>query len=62
MFSQKDPSICEKKCHYIDVQSIENKSSARIYGNQRGWAFSKIDYIVSFYPFIEEGFGYWDFF
>ena len=24
------------------MQSIENKTSARIYGNQRGWAFSKI--------------------
>jgi len=27
------------------MQSIENKSSARIYGNQRGWAFSKIDFL-----------------
>jgi hypothetical protein len=27
------------------VQSIENKVSARIYGNQRGWAFSKIDFL-----------------
>ena len=27
------------------MQSIENKTSARIYGNQRGWAFSKIDFL-----------------
>jgi len=27
------------------VQSIENKTSARIYGNKRGWAFSKIDFL-----------------
>jgi hypothetical protein len=27
------------------MQSIENKVSSRIYGNQRGWAFSKIDFI-----------------
>ena len=27
------------------MQSIENKTSARIYGNQRGWSFSKIDFI-----------------
>ncbi len=27
------------------MQSIEDKSSARIYGNQRGWAFSKIDFL-----------------
>jgi hypothetical protein len=27
------------------MQSIENKSSARIYGNKRGWAFSKIDFL-----------------
>jgi hypothetical protein len=27
------------------MQSIENKSSARIYGNRRGWAFSKIDFL-----------------
>ena len=25
------------------MQSVRNKASARIYGNQRGWAFSKID-------------------
>lgn len=28
------------------MQSIENKTSARIYGNQSGWAFSKIDFLV----------------
>ena len=27
------------------MQSIENKTSARIYGNQRGWAFSKSDFL-----------------
>ena len=27
------------------MQSIENKASARIYGNQRGWVFSKIDFL-----------------
>lgn len=27
------------------MKSIENKTSARIYGNQRGWAFSKIDFL-----------------
>ncbi len=27
------------------MQSIENKTSSRIYGNQRGWAFSKIDFL-----------------
>ncbi|MCP5534781.1 MAG: hypothetical protein H7A51_00930 [Akkermansiaceae bacterium] len=27
------------------MQSIKNKTSARIYGNQRGWAFSKIDFL-----------------
>ena len=27
------------------MRSIENKTSARIYGNQRGWAFSKIDFL-----------------
>jgi len=27
------------------MQSIENKSSARIYGNKRGWTFSKIDFL-----------------
>lgn len=27
------------------MQSIENKTSARIYGNQRGWAFSKTDFL-----------------
>lgn len=27
------------------MQSIENKTSARIYGNHRGWAFSKIDFL-----------------
>ena len=27
------------------MQSIENKTSARIYGNQRGWSFSKIDFL-----------------
>jgi hypothetical protein len=27
------------------MKSIENKASARIYGNQRGWAFSKIDFL-----------------
>ncbi len=27
------------------MQSIENKVSARIYGNRRGWAFSKIDFL-----------------
>ena len=27
------------------MQSIENKISARIYGNQRGWAFSKSDFL-----------------
>jgi len=27
------------------VQSIEKKTSARIYGNQRGWSFSKIDFL-----------------
>ena len=27
------------------MQSIENKSSARIYGNHRGGAFSKIDFL-----------------
>ena len=26
------------------MKSIESKTSARIYGNQRGWAFSKIDF------------------
>jgi hypothetical protein len=27
------------------MQSIENKTSARIYGNKRGWTFSKIDFL-----------------
>jgi hypothetical protein len=27
------------------MQSIENKTSSRIYGNQRGWAFSKVDFL-----------------
>jgi hypothetical protein len=27
------------------MQSVENKTSARIYGNQRGWVFSKIDFL-----------------
>lgn len=27
------------------MQSVENKASARIYGNQRGWVFSKIDFL-----------------
>ncbi len=27
------------------MKSIESKASARIYGNQRGWAFSKIDFL-----------------
>ncbi len=27
------------------MQSIENKTSARIYGHQRGWAFSKTDFL-----------------
>ena len=27
------------------MKSIENKASARIYGNHRGWAFSKIDFL-----------------
>ncbi|MBK1791347.1 DUF6088 family protein [Persicirhabdus sediminis] len=27
------------------MQSIEKKTSARIYGNHRGWAFSKIDFL-----------------
>lgn len=27
------------------MQSIENKTSSRIYGNQRGWSFSKIDFL-----------------
>ena len=27
------------------MQSIENKVSARIYGSQRGWAFSKTDFL-----------------
>jgi len=27
------------------MKSIKSKASARIYGNQRGWAFSKIDFL-----------------
>jgi len=27
------------------MQSIEDKTSARIYGNQRGWSFSKSDFL-----------------
>jgi len=27
------------------MQSIENKTSSRIYGSQRGWSFSKIDFL-----------------
>jgi hypothetical protein len=27
------------------MQSFKNKTSARIYGKQRGWAFSKIDFL-----------------
>lgn len=43
--SQKYPSIREKQYYLGAVQSIENKVSARIYGNQRGWAFSKSDFL-----------------
>lgn len=45
IFSQKILSTCEKNVIIIVVQSIENKTSARIYGNQRGWVFSKIDFL-----------------
>ena len=45
IFSQKTPSICEKKLYPDGVKSIENTTSARIYGKKRGWAFSKTDFL-----------------
>lgn len=31
--------------YYKSVESVKNKTSSRIYGKKRGWAFSKIDFL-----------------
>jgi hypothetical protein len=44
LLSQKKGCLCDKKVYCKPMQSIDSKVVNRIYGKQRGWAFSKIDF------------------
>jgi len=43
--SQNEGAICDKIDQKVHMQSIDNKMVSRIYGQQRGWAFSKNDFL-----------------
>ena len=45
ILSQNDGVICDKTEYKFCMQSIDNKLVSRIYGRQRGWAFSKNDFL-----------------
>ena len=45
ILQQKTRAFCYKTGNKDRMQSIENKIISRIYGNGRGWAFSKKDFL-----------------
>jgi len=45
ILSQNERAICDKKEYKSLMQSVDNKIVSRIYGHQRGWSFSKNDFL-----------------